>query len=153
MACQREVAPPVSTEGPPVATPAPVISQQLTQNCDLLAEVLTGIPGASLTRSIGRFEDSIDSTSKQGCLLKVEGSFKALGAGETAEGRIGRLIESRGWQFDNSRAADGPDGTVFAFSTPTAWCLVTGRWDGGDDSDPTYVPDDAYDVTVGCAAR
>jgi hypothetical protein len=29
-------------------------------------------------------------------------------------------------------------------------CIGEGRWDGGDDSDPTYVPDSGYTFTLGC---
>ena len=154
MACQRQSDPVQATESAPPAIPQqPGASAELVENCDLLAEVMTGIPGSSLTRSMGSFEDDIGGSSREGCLVKIEGSFKALGTGETADRRISLFAESRGWLCDGSHSADGPDGTVFAYWTPTAWCLVTGRWDGGDDSNPNNVPGSGYGVTVGCAAR
>lgn len=137
---------------PPAIPQMPVIRPELIQNCDALAEMIAGIPGTKLTRSVGSFEDEIGSSTKYGCVLKTEGSFKALGNEDLPpDVRIARFAESKGWETDSSRSADGPDGTVFAFRPPAAWCLVTGKWDGGDDSDPTYVPDDKYQITIGCA--
>ena len=30
------------------------------------------------------------------------------------------------------------------------FCLMHGRWDGGNDSDSTYVPLDVYQMTILC---
>ena len=147
MACQQQ--------SPAVQTTqiAPAVREEPTESCDLLAGVMRDIPGSNLTRSVGRFEDDIGGSFKEGCLLTIEGSFKALETGQTADGRIALFAESKGWQPDNSHSADGPDGTVFAFWTPTAWCLVRGKLDSGDESDPTNIPDDRYEITIGCAPR
>lgn len=34
---------------------------------------------------------------------------------------------------------------------PPVTCIVEGRWDGGDDSDTTYVPSDTIEVRLGCS--
>jgi hypothetical protein len=49
-------------------------------------------------------------------------------------------------------AADGPDGTAFAYVSGGVFCLVQGQWDGGDDTDPDAPRDDAYKGWGGCAA-
>jgi len=35
----------------------------------------------------------------------------------------------------------------------SVFCIVEGRWDGGDDSDPKYVPSAKYEIIVKCANR
>jgi len=47
-------------------------------------------------------------------------------------------------------SADGPDGTVQSVHHAGVTCLVEGRWDGGDDSDTTYVPSDTVEVRLAC---
>jgi hypothetical protein len=47
-------------------------------------------------------------------------------------------------------SADGPDGTVQGVHRGGVTCLLEGRWDGGDDSDSTYVPSDTIEVRVAC---
>lgn len=32
-------------------------------------------------------------------------------------------------------------------------CLFQATWDGGDDSDPAYVPHDRYELVVECLPR
>ena len=49
--------------------------------------------------------------------------------------------------------ADGPDGTSFTAIKMNVFCVVEGHWDGGDDSDPSYVPSTRYEVVVKCANR
>ncbi|MDH3475946.1 MAG: hypothetical protein OEM59_19885, partial [Rhodospirillales bacterium] len=57
-----------------------------------------------------------------------------------------------GWSYDHRYAADGPDGTAFVLRRDRVLCLVTGSWDGGDDSDPDDQPEDWYEISVDCAA-
>jgi hypothetical protein len=57
---------------------------------------------------------------------------------------------TRGWSDRTMIAADGPDGTVQGVHRGGVTCLLEGRWDGGDDSDSTYVPSDTIEVRVAC---
>ena len=57
---------------------------------------------------------------------------------------------ARGWSDRTMIAADGPDGTVQGVHRGGVTCLLEGRWDGGDDSDSTYVPSDTIEVRVAC---
>lgn len=57
---------------------------------------------------------------------------------------------AHGWSDRTMIAADGPDGTVQGVHRGGVTCLLEGRWDGGDDSDSTYVPSDTIEVRVAC---
>lgn len=46
--------------------------------------------------------------------------------------------------------ADGPDGSIEAFSRGSVACLISGSWDGGDDSDSTYVPSPGFEIAASC---
>ena len=67
--------------------------------------------------------------------------------------RVERALEAAGWAPSYGYSADGPDGTVLGFVTRRFLCVVEGTWDGGDDSDPTYVPAAGCEVTVTCVPR
>ncbi|MHB1095673.1 MAG: hypothetical protein ACYC3F_05830 [Gemmatimonadaceae bacterium] len=61
-----------------------------------------------------------------------------------------RGFTTRGWSDRTMISADGPDGTVQGVHRRGVTCLLEGRWDGGDDSDSTYVPSDTIEVRVAC---
>jgi hypothetical protein len=42
---------------------------------------------------------------------------------------------------------------MFGFVRDGVICIFEGRWDGGDDSDPSYKPDDAYKGAGHCAGN
>lgn len=66
---------------------------------------------------------------------------------------VERLLTTRGWVASNGYSADGPDGTVIGFVTRKYLCVLEGRWDGGDASDSTYVPDPGCELAVTCVPR
>jgi hypothetical protein len=49
-------------------------------------------------------------------------------------------VQNAGWAQAYGYQADGPDGGEMGFVTRKFLCLIQGQWDGGDDSDTTYVP-------------
>ena len=59
-------------------------------------------------------------------------------------------LMARGWVMRNGYMADGTDGTTLGLKSRTLFCLIEGRWDGGDDSDTTYVPPPGCTVTATC---
>ena len=71
-------------------------------------------------------------------------------AGSLAATLLGSAL--RGWQEEVNHSADGPDGTLFAYVRDGVICIFEGRWDGGDDSDPSVKPDDEYKGAGHCAA-
>ena len=57
------------------------------------------------------------------------------------------------WQRVLEYQADGPDGSVTGITVGSVLCIIRGQWDGGDDSDTTYVPAPGYDLDVSCFRR
>lgn len=62
------------------------------------------------------------------------------------------LLDS-GWVEMFGYSADGPDGSNMGYLSKNFFCLVEGTWDGGDDSDESYVPAPGCNVTVTCVPR
>jgi len=120
--------------------------------CDAIAAAWGALPGARVARSEGEFEDPVAGRGRTGCRVTVKGAFGALGAAQRPETRVVEVLQGRGLRYDDRYAADGPDGTSFALRADGMLCVVHGRWDGGDDSDPDYVPGDWYEFFAGCAS-
>ena len=47
-------------------------------------------------------------------------------------------------------SADGPDGNLVGYQRDAVRCTVANSWDGGDDSDSTYVPEDWFKEETSC---
>jgi hypothetical protein len=84
--------------------------------------------------------------------VSVAGSFAALQGGKAGVEQWRETFAGRGWHEASAYAADGHDGTAFAFSSGGVICLFRGEWDGGDDTNPSPPRDDAYRAWCGCAA-
>jgi hypothetical protein len=52
---------------------------------------------------------------------------------------------------DSVYMADGPDGSMRGFVRGAVLCLREETWDGGDDSDSTYVPGPDFTAGFRCA--
>jgi hypothetical protein len=117
---------------------------------DSIAAMLSGRPELTVVPVSGRFPHPYDGSLLTGCWLTIHGSFDEKTPPEDALSLIGQYFERTGWQDDGECSADGPDGTLWGVRRAGVRCLVGGRWDGGDDSDSTYVPSPEYDVTVDC---
>ena len=59
-------------------------------------------------------------------------------------------MQAHGWRALLEYQADGPDGSLMGLILGPTLCVVRGAWDGGDDSDTTYVPVPGYDLDVSC---
>lgn len=66
---------------------------------------------------------------------------------------VAQALTAGGWAPHSGYSADGTDGTVMGFETTKYVCILEGRWDGGDDSDPTYVPAPGCSMTATCVPR
>jgi|SRR5712671_3866 len=66
---------------------------------------------------------------------------------------VQKAILAAGWVEDFDYMADGTDGSDEGFVCRNFFCYVEGRWDGGDDSDSTYVPKPGCELTVTCVPR
>jgi hypothetical protein len=53
--------------------------------------------------------------------------------------------------MESTYSADGPDGSDPGYSRFGLPWVIEGRWDGGEDNDPTVIPGPEFDVFVTCA--
>jgi hypothetical protein len=138
----------------------------LEEACGLVYKKLSSGPYESLTKSIENFTD--DGKHHHGCVIRFSGNANKVTDTQRPEGLFGNslpycpggklpvdlppdLLNEDGWCGD--KMADGPDGTSYTALKKNVFCTVEGRWDGGDDSDPKYVPSPRYEVIVKCANR
>lgn len=85
-----------------------------------------------------------------GCDLVVRGSDAALSSNLFTA--LEKTLDTSDWQsLAPAYSADGPDGSDIAYSRTGLQCVLEGRWDGGDDSDPTVVPSPDFDIFITCA--
>jgi len=135
----------------------------LEETCDLVYEKLGSGLNEKLTKSIETFTN--DGESYHGCIIRFLGDANRITETQRPGGLFGDGVpycpggklspnvspNKDGWCGD--RMADGPDGTYFRAFKNDVFCVVQGSWDGGDYSDPTYVPSPRYSVTVMCGTR
>lgn len=123
--------------------------------CNTVAGILRDVPGSAVEILSGSLSDNVIPDKGNGCIVRMKGSWKAIKDDLFPPDLLNpdsekSALKKYGWNYDNRHDADGPDGTVFAIRKENVICIVTGSWDGGDDSDPTYIPDDGYEITVEC---
>jgi hypothetical protein len=146
-------APVTPPEAAAVATSAARIPPAVLRACDLVAQVAARAKGVTITRGTGTFDDERERRTRFGCSVSLVGSTKALGASPNPVELWCEQFSARGWQEDVNHSADGPDGTSFAFVRAGVICIFQGQWDGGDDTDPSAKPDDAYTGAEHCAVN
>ena len=120
----------------------------------LIARVVRGIPGARdttyhVTRRPVRFRYWYAGDSTSGWEYKIVVNDSS----ECPMTKLEYALYAAGWAPDYGYAADGPDGGVLGFVSKESLCVLEGHWDGGDDSDSTYVPDPGCEVKVTCVPR
>src|SRR5262249_16678467 len=65
-----------------------------------------------------------------------------------------KAFHDAGWtSMEAAYSADGPDGSDVGYSRDGLLCVIEGRWDGGDDSDPSVIPGPDFAVFVTCAPQ
>lgn len=124
--------------------------QDPRSGCDLATEILADFPSDSMTLSEGEVEDYRTGQAGRGCRVEMKGSAAAFRESGEPDVALRERFAAPNWTEDYAYAADGPDGSAFAFRKGPVLCVFRAFWDGGDDSDPTYVPADRYDVEVAC---
>ncbi len=150
-------APPASAPRPPkgaAKSPArSALPAAVRDACDAAATILKTFPGASVDRPDGPVEDPHSTKKRPGCGVHARGTFAALKDTPLPDVRLGTWFVERGWKENPEYDADGPDGTAFGYEREKVLCFVSVHWDGGDDSDPDAVPEDWFEVRIGCVAN
>ena len=120
------------------------------QACDDVAAWLAPTPHAHLTRREGRFPNPrFSGREHDGCRVDLRGTRRA----DRLKINLQRPLEARGWVQHPEYAADGHDGSSYAyFHRPDlTLCLVSESWHGDADDDPKYIPPEDYRIEVACA--
>ncbi len=120
--------------------------------CARILSAVQALPGTMVERREGTYYDENVERDLTGCMISVSGVWSELGGRANPGDTIYRLLAGEGWKQEPRYSADGPDGTFFALSKGEIWCFVRGQWDGGDDTDPEYVPSDVYQFFA-CVTR
>ena len=108
------------------------------------------LKGSLIDRIDGQFYDTALGNYIKGYMLIISGSRTDLKESQFPTDIFYEFLKNEGWSENINYAADGPDGTVFAFIKNNIICIVKGHWDGGIDSDSAYVPPDLFQVTIIC---
>ena len=138
----------------------------LENTCSMVYRKLGSGPHERLTKSFESF--SFDGNIYRGCVIRLSGKAGKITDTQRPDGLFGLplpycpdgklpletardFLNEGGWCAD--KMADGPDGTSYIALKKNVFCIVEGHWDGGDDSDPKYVPSPLYEVVVKCSCR
>lgn len=125
-------------------------TQDANSGCADVVRILAAFPTLAVNRAQGEVRNHRTGEVGLGCRVEMKGSAAAFRESGAPDIGLRERFAGLGWSEDYEYAADGPDGSVFAFRRGSVLCLFRAQWDGGDDSDPSYVPDDRYDMEVEC---
>ena len=131
---------------------ASTAKNEVEDACDLAVRKLAWFKNAHVSRKNNSSFEYQEKTFK-GCVAVIDGDRSKLppdrGAGEDFYPQEGSDLAAMGWKVVVD--ADGPDGAFYQVIKKNVFCVVDGKWDGGDDSDPTYVPSSTLQITVMCS--
>jgi hypothetical protein len=96
------------------------------------------------------FKYQYATAQSAGCELVARGS-DASTSSSLFEAMEHAFRDAKWMSMEGAYSADGPDGSDIGYSRDGLLCVIEGRWDGGDDTDPTVVPGPDFDVFVTCA--
>ncbi len=128
----------------------PALGQDARATCDLVLEFIPDFPGLVLSSRDTLATDTFTGERLPGCSLRLTGPSADLSFRNTPHSVLRRELPQAGWLSVVERMADGPDGTVFGMRKNSILCLISAEWDGGDDSDPDYVPENRYELVISC---
>ena len=143
---------PASQPTPQEPTPAEPLAayDSLAAACEGAETFIRRSLGVSVERhDTATFENEFVRQQRTGCRLTADGTFKDSGLDPA--NHLSDAFLAAGWVWAQGYSADGPDGTVTAMRSRETLCIIEFQWDGGDDSDPSYVPGDWYKAMVSCA--
>jgi len=129
---------------------APSARRLIEATCRDVREELARVPGATVKMGTRSFIDSSFGCTREGCVVRLTGSFGALKEQASPDSWLGDYLEARGWSRILSHDADGPDGTSYALHQPGALCIVEGKWNHWHADSGESHTDDAYELTVSC---
>jgi hypothetical protein len=114
----------------------------------MIVGLLSGSPDLAIEQTETVISDHRQQQKRKGCRITASSNTSREHA--RPDELLRAELPKAGWREDIRYGADGKDGTAFAFRRESVLCLVEASWDGGDDSDPRYVPSQIYELRVGC---
>jgi hypothetical protein len=148
------------TQAPPEpeAEPEPTVAyQSLRAACDSVEALAKRQHLPVARRDSVAVDFGFGGSTRAGCELKATGRFAPAGPPDSTSlvkdepSTLADQFKKAGWAYMAQYQADGPDGEAEGWRSKESTCVVRWSWDGGDDSDTTYVPSDDFDVAIGCA--
>jgi hypothetical protein len=134
----------------PAALPPTVIADANTMlgACEAIETALHRMPGLRTKRGFVPLDSAWSGAgNRPSCRISANGhSVRKYYSMDSLEA----WMRASGWRDNTNYQADGPDGTVYGLHHAGVTCILEGRWDGGDDSDSTYVPSDTLTIFGTC---
>jgi hypothetical protein len=122
--------------------------------CDSVAGLLDSLPRVRPSKATqAKDQHPCLAEAHNVCSVAYDGTYKDFPAATTPHDLLARRLEHAGWRQILECAADGPDGTSMAYARDSMVVVIEGQWDGGDDSDSTYVPQDFYKLRIVCGVQ
>jgi integrase-like protein len=141
------------------ATAGDSVPEALREPCanvsGIVRSVVDSAPASTnITELVGpraiTFKYQFANAQSAGCEFVARGS-DTVSSSNLFEAMEKAFQEARWRSMEATYSADGPDGSDLGYSLNGLLCVIEGRWDGGDDSDPTVIPGPEFDVFVTCA--
>jgi len=130
--------------------PTGAAAQVTVEACDNVTRLVAEAPSLVISGTDTLVHDDRFGRTAPGCLVRMAGQVPAFRGTTRPDEFLRQKLTSQGWLEDLRYGADGPDGTAFAYVRGDVLCMVRAAWDGGDDTDPSYVPEDRYELVIGC---
>lgn len=136
-----------------IAASSPARADEVSDACDYALRKLHVFEGGLYRQAPATFE--YDGKIYKGCMVTVVGDRnkapEKFPPAQKPYPNPGSAEAKAGWKAD--READGPDGTSYRISRGNVFCVVSGSWDGGADSDPKAVPSPLFVIAAQCAKK
>ena len=144
------------------ATAGDSVPEQLREPCSRVNNLVRSVAGSAppstkISELSGprpiMFKYQFAKAESAGCEFVVRGS-DSVQSSSSLFVEMDKAFKGVGWtSIDDAYSADGTDGSDDGYSRDGLLCAIEGRWDGGDDSDPTVIPSPDFDVFVTCAPQ
>jgi hypothetical protein len=126
----------------------------LRRACDAVERIMAARLAVGIKRADSvAYQNEFVGGHRTGCELTASGTTSPDTASRDAGGSLADGLTAAGWVDGPRYTADGPDGGIFGMRSRETLCIFRGSWDGGDDSDSTYVPSPEWRYVVDCAPQ
>ena len=130
--------------------PGSVHGQQSGTVCDTVIGLLPEDPSLVLSSRDTLATHFFTGERLPGCWLWLTGPSAGYDFLDFPHQILRRELPRAGWQGTAEHMADGVDITVFGMRRNSVLCLVDARWDGEGVGDPSYVPENRYELVLSC---